>query len=111
MVLIIDDIKENGFFFPLFRVIVVILLDLKIDTFCFLSYAATVGGMAGWGIFCGVFKYDLHIFDIFFREAFDKFVVGDQKFPEDSFSDGGFGSGEEGDRKNFEEAKNVPYNS
>ena len=37
--------------------------------------------------------------------------MGDQKLPEDSFPDGGFGSGEEGNGKNFEEAENVPYNS
>ena len=111
VVLVIDDIKENGFFLPLFRVIVVVPLDLEIDAFCFLSYAAAVGGVAGGGIFGGVFKYDLHIFDILFRETFDEFVVGDQKLPENSFPDGGFGSGEEGDGKNFEEAEDVPYNS
>ena len=111
VVLIIDDIKENGFFLPLFRVIVVVLLDLKIDSFCFLSYATAVGGMAGGGIFGGVFEDDLHIFDIFFWKTFDEFVVGDQKLPEDSFPDGGFGSGEEGNGKNFEEAENIPYNS
>ena len=57
VVLIIDDIKENGFFLPLFRVIVVVLLDLKIDSFCFLSYAAAIGGVAGGGIFGGVFGH------------------------------------------------------
>ena len=35
--MIVDEIKENGLFLPLFRVIVDIPLNLEIDNFLFLS--------------------------------------------------------------------------
>ena len=98
-------------FLPRTRFIIMVFLNCKIDSFCWLPHSTGLWFWSNWCVWDCVVDDLLHASPLLFCEIADDFIICKKEFSEYSLSNGGFRFGEESNWYDFIDAEDVPDDS